>query len=210
MRYSKSVRKVAPALLAAAALVLIAGGATAIFNSSEFIDPDVPNYLGSFGGVDGSFDDYETFVGFTCVDLESDFALGCSSWHPDSVNMTPKQGKVDQKKKDNNAIAWISATKIHGIILQEEIIEQPLLCDRVQIKGKSNDDKETIESKCTLKKCDLPLGLTLADLTAIGNCIEDSEDAGLLGKKVQTLKLDNNNQLKGNIWSKGTWKEVPR
>jgi hypothetical protein len=131
--------------------------------------------------------------------------LGCFSTHPDNVTISPKQGKVDQKKKDNNAIAWISAQKLDGIVLDPEIIEQPLLCKKVQIKGKSNDDKETIESKCTLTKCDLPGGLTLDDLAAIGNCIDDSEDAGLLGKKVQTLKLDNNNQLKGNIWSKGTW-----
>jgi hypothetical protein len=35
--------------------------------------------------------------------------------------------------------------------------------------------------------------------------MEDSEDNGDLGKSVTTLKLDNNNQLKGKIKSKGTW-----
>jgi hypothetical protein len=208
MRYAKSLWKVSPALLATAALVLVAGGATAIFNSANGIQADIPNYLGSFGYVDGFGDTYETGVGFTCVDLNSDFAMGCFSTHPDNVTISPKQGKVDQKKKDNNAIAWISAQKLDGVVLDPEIIEQPLLCKKVQIKGKSNDDKETIESKCTLTKCDLPGGLTLDDLAAIGNCIDDSEDAGLLGKKVQTLKLDNNNQLKGNIWSKGTWENL--
>jgi hypothetical protein len=206
MRFSKSFWNVPSALLATAALILLAGGATAFFNSSNGIQADIPNWLGSFGFVDGFADDYETAVGFTCVDPDSDFAMGCYSTHPDSVNMTPKQGKVDQKKRDNNAVAWIEASKLDGDPLE---LDTDLVCDKVQIKGKSNDDKETIESKCTLNKCAIPGELTLNQIAAIVDCVDDSEDSGLLGKKVQTLKLDKNNLLKGNIWSKGTWEELP-
>lgn len=81
----------------------------------------------------------------------------------------------------------------------------PLDWEKVQIKGKIDDDKLTIESQCTFTKCDIPGSLTIDQIRSAEDCMEDSEDNGDLGKSVTTLKLDNNNLLKGTITSKGTW-----
>ena len=202
MRFVRFFRKASPAVLATAALILITGVAGAFFNSSNSIDPDSPNYDGSAGYVDASGPFYETGVYLMCSNSENDFEIGCDSWHPDSVNMTSKQGKVDQKKKDNNADAWIAGSELGGAVGDFDVF---LDCQKVQIKGKSNDDKQTIESKCTLTKCELPQGITLGQIESAADCIEESEDSGAIGKKVSTLKLDGNNLLKGNIWSKGIW-----
>jgi len=109
---------------------------------------------------------------------------------------------VDQKKTNNNAIAYLSVGEMGGIVVEDEF---ELDCKKVQIKGKANDDKLTAESKCTLTKCELPGGITLDMIASAEQCIEDAEDAENIGKKVSTLKLDNQNLLKGNIWSKGSW-----
>ena len=202
MRFSKTFWNVPSALLATAALVLIAGLAGAVFDSDEDIYPDMPNYSGSGGWVDGSGSDYSTGVWFSCEDNDNAFSIGCDSEHPDNVTISPKQGKVDQKKKDNNAYAYLDVGEMGGIVEETEF---ELDCQKVQIKGKSNDDTQAIESKCTLTKCQIPGGLTLDQIASAEQCIDDAEDAEDIGKKVTTLKLDNNNLLKGNIWSKGTW-----
>jgi hypothetical protein len=202
MRFSKSFWNVPSALLATAALVLIAGLAGAVFDADVGIIPDSPNYDGSGGWVDGSGEDYSTGVYFSCEDADNAFEIGCDSWHPDNVTISPKQGKVDQKKTDNNAYAYMSVGEMGGIVEETEF---ELDCKKVQIKGKANDDKLTAESKCTLTKCNIPGGLTLDQIASAEACIDAAEDAGDIGKKVSTLKLDNQNLLKGNIWSKGTW-----
>jgi hypothetical protein len=138
-----------------------------------------------------------------CTNIANDFQIGCDSWHPDNVTISPTQGKVDQRKTNNNANAWISANRMGGIDEGGTIF--PLTCKKVQIKGKSNDDRLTIESKCTLTKCELPGGLELGQIQSAEDCIEESEDNGDIGKSVSTLKLDNNGLLKGRIWSKGIW-----
>jgi hypothetical protein len=202
MRFSKSFWNVPSALLATAALVLFAGLAGAVFNASVGIDPDSPNYDGSNGYVNADGDLYSTGVWFTCEDNDNFVTIGCDSWHPDNVTISTKQGKVDQKKTDNNAIAYLEASLIGG---QEVDIGGVLECKKVQIKGKSNDDKFTAESKCTLTKCEIPGGLTVDQIGLIEDCVDDAEESGDIGKKVSTLKLDNQNLLKGNIWSKGMW-----
>jgi hypothetical protein len=202
MRFSESFWNVPSALLATAALILLAGVAGAILNADGIIIPDSPKYDGSGGYVDANGDLYETGVWLSCEDIDNDFRIGCDSDHPDSVNISRKQGKVDQKKRDNNADAWIAVDEMGGIT---EDAVYPLDCDRVQIKGKLNDDKMTIESQCTLTKCEVPGDLTLDQIRSAEDCMEDSEDNGDLGKSVTTLKLDNNNLLKGKIKSKGMW-----
>jgi len=202
MRFSKSFWNVPSALLATAALVLFTGLAGAVFDDSVDIDPDSPNYDGSNGYVDADGDSYSTGVWFTCEDGNDDITIGCDSWHPDNVTISTKQGKVDQKKTDNNATAYMVANLIGG---QAVNIDEDLECKKVQIKGKANDDKLTAESKCTLTKCEIPGGLTVEQIGLIEDCIDDAEESGDIGKKVSTLKLDNQNLLKGNIWSKGIW-----
>jgi hypothetical protein len=202
MRFSKSFWNVPSALLATAALVLFAGLAGAVFNASVGIDPDSPNYDGSNGYVNADGSNYGTGVWFTCEDENNTITMGCDSWHPDNVTISTKQGKVDQKKTNNNAIAYMEASLIGG---QAVDIDEVLECKKVQIKGKANDDKFTAESKCTLTKCEIPGGLTVEQIGLIEDCIDDAEDSGNIGKKVSTLKLDNQNLLKGNIWSKGMW-----
>jgi hypothetical protein len=145
-------------LLATAALILLAGVAGAILNADSAIDPDSPKYDGSGGYVDASGSVFETGVWLHCIDNDNNFTIGCDSDHPDGVNLTPVQGKVDQKKKDNNAEAWMAVDTMGGIF-EDDVY--PLICDRMQIKGKLNDDKLTIESQCTLTKCEIPGSLTI-------------------------------------------------
>jgi hypothetical protein len=206
MRFSKSFWNVPSALLATAALVLIAGLAGAVFNADTGIDPDSPNYNGSGGWVEAEGDEYSTGVWFVCEDEANAFEIGCESGHPDNVTISTKQGKVDQKKTNNNAIAYMDIGMMGGEVVDDKL---ELDCKKVQIKGKANDDKLTAESKCTLTKCELPGGITLDMIASAEQCIEDAEDAENIGKKVSTLKLDRNNELKGNIWSKGTWPQMP-
>jgi hypothetical protein len=116
--------------------------------------------------------------------------------------MRENAGEVDQKKNGNNADAWIAVDEMGGII---EDTVYPLDCERVQIKGKLNDVYDTIESQCTLTKCEIPGGLTIDQLRSATECMEGSEENGDLRKSVTTLKLDNNNMLKGKVKSKGSW-----
>jgi hypothetical protein len=202
MRFSETFRNARSALLATAALILIAGVAGAIFDASVTIDPESPKYDGSGGGVDGSDSSFGTYVYFMCNDADNEFTINCDSHHPDRVSISTKQGMVDQKKRDNNAHAWIDVLEMGGII---EDTTLDLDCDKVQIKGKANDDKLTAESQCTLSKCVVPGELTIDQVRSAEICIDDSEENGTIGKNVTTLKLDNNNMLKGKIKSKGDW-----
>lgn len=200
MRFSNSFWNVSPALLATAALIMVTGVAGAIFDSIDDIAPDSPKYDGSAGYVAASGSNYSTGVSFQCVDTDNDFRFGCDSNHPDSVSISTNQGKVNQKKNDNNADAYLNVATMGGLPVN---LSFPLVCDRVQMKGKSNDSNDKIQAQCNLKKCDIPGDLTVAQLQSASACIEGSEDDGSLGKSVTTLQLDNNNQLKGKITSKG-------
>ncbi|MBW2578380.1 MAG: hypothetical protein JRE38_09970 [Deltaproteobacteria bacterium] len=204
MLFSESIWKVSPALLATAALILITGVAGAVFNADRTIDPNSPNFNGSGGWVDGSGEDYSTGVYFFCGSLNDSFEIGCYSEHPDNVTISSNQGKVDQKKTDNNARAYMNVAELGGITVNTEF---DLDCKKVQLKGKSNDNTDRIESKCTLTKCQIPGALSPDQIASAQQCIEEQEDAGNIGKKVTSLKLDNNNLLKGKIWSRGVWQE---
>ena len=203
MRFSKSFWNVPSALLAMAALILVAGSAAGqdFFDADAFIDPD-DGYQGSGGRVDGSGDDFYTDVYANCVNADNNFEIGCYSDHPDSVNLSKKQGKVDQKKKDNDANVWMVATAIGG---EAEDIDEDLDCEKVQIKGKSNSDKFTIDAKCTMKKCKLPGSVSVAQIDAMIQCIDDEVENGDLGKKVGNLKKNTDNEITGKITSKGVW-----
>ena len=200
MRFSKSSWNVSPALLATAALILIAGVAGAVFDSNDDILPDSPNYNGSGGYVDASGNIFATGVYFMCADADNDFEIGCDSEHPDKVSLSTNTGRVDQRKNGNNAHAWMSVVKMGGIV---EDTTFDLDCEKVQLKGKSNDKTDKIDAQCTLKKCVVPGGLLIDQVRSAEACIEDSEENGEIGKKVTTLKLDRNNLLGGKITSKG-------
>jgi hypothetical protein len=215
MRFSKSFWKVSPALLAAA-LMLIAGVVGAVIDADESIDPESPDYDASEGGVDVSGDEFEARVSFRslCVDLDiprnnNDFEFGCESTHIDRVNLSTHQGNLDQKMRNNNAHAWMYVTVIGGATKNTTY---DLACERVLIKGKSNDDTEEIEARCTLRKCTPPQTDTNPIKAEIQfqsalNCLDASEEDGSLGEKVQTLHLLKNGDLDGEITSKGVWLE---
>jgi len=205
MRFRKSFWNAPSALLATATLILLTGVAGAIFNSSNDIDPDSPNYDGSAGYVDGSGSSFSTGVYFMCVDIDNDFQIGCDTDHPDKVKLTRWRGEVNQKKKDNNASAWMWVGMLGGIDEGDTLF--PLDCEKVQLKGKSNDRNEKIESECKLTKCELPTSLSEDQYRSAEACIDDAEATGDLGKKVTTLKRDNNGLLGGKIKSKGVWLE---
>jgi hypothetical protein len=190
-------------MLATAALILMAGVAGAIFDDGTDIDPDSPKYDGSAGYVYAVGNSSGSGVYLMCNDIMNDFQIGCDATHPDSVNLTPKQGKVNQKKRDNNANAWIWAGTIGGTDFGDTTFD--LVCDRVQMTGKANDDKFTADAKCTLSKCDPPEGLTFGEFQSAAECIENAEDDGDIGKGVSTLRTDNNSQIRGNIRTKGVW-----
>jgi hypothetical protein len=204
MLFSKSIWKVSPALLATAALILITGVAGAVFDADRLIDPNSPNFDGSGGWVDGSGDDFSTGVYFFCGSLDASFEMGCYSEHPDDVSISSNQGKVEQKKRGNNARAYMNVAELGGITVDTEF---DLDCQKVQLKGKSNDNTERLESKCTLTKCQIPGALSRDQIASAMQCIEDQEDAGNIGRKVTKLSLDKNNLIKGRIWSRGVWQE---
>jgi hypothetical protein len=204
MRFSSSLWKISPALLAMAALILIAGaaaGENGFFNDSAGIDPD-EKYAGTSGGVDGDGSEYETEVEVTCENDTVDYTIGCNTWHPDRVNLSTHQGQVDQKKRDNNAIAWISVNKIGGEII--ETFDSDFECDKVQLKGKLNTKRDQIDVKCTIKKCVLPGIIDVDFINDAIDCAEEAEDSGALGKNAGNLKLRNIDELSGHIRSKGT------
>jgi hypothetical protein len=203
MRFSKSFWNVSPALVATTALFLITGVAGAVIDANESIDADSPDYDGSGGWVHTSGNTFRVGVEFQCVDADNEFWVACSSTHPDKVKLSTHQGKVDQMKKGNSANFLLMANKLGGKVVDFPGEAPPLTCERVSMKGKLHDFTKKIESRCIIKNCDIPDWLTVPQIESAIRCLDDSEDTGDLGKKVQTLKLDRNDQLGGRIWSKG-------
>jgi hypothetical protein len=200
MRFSNITWKISPALLVMASLILIAGAAAGqdFFNEAEQINPD-DKYKGTEGGVVAWFDDYFSGVEVECADLVIDYEIGCATWHPDKVNVSKNTGQVDQKKKDNNAIAWFAADLLGGV---PGDFDSPLLCEKVQMKGKYNKKTDKMDLKCTLKKCDLPGWLLVSDVEDAIACGEAAVDAGHIGKRAGNLKIKDG-KLSGHIRSKG-------
>jgi hypothetical protein len=201
MRVSKLFWNVSPALLTMAALILIAGAAAGqgFFDSSESIDPG-DGYEGTAGYVDGSGSDFSTGVSLMCVDINNNFEIGCDSDHPDKVNLSTKQGQVEQKKRGNNADAWMVASKLNGVDVD---INESLDCEKVQLKGKANNVNQKIDVKCTLKKCDLPAGVTAAQIDAAIDCAVGAVGNGDIGRKAGRVSQNSDDQLSGHIRSKG-------
>jgi hypothetical protein len=201
MRVSKLFWNVSPALLTMAALILIAGAAAGqgFFDSSESIDPG-DGYEGTAGYVDGSGSDFSTGVSLMCVDINNNFEIGCDSDHPDKVNLSTKQGQVEQKKRGNNADAWMVASKLNGVDVD---INESLDCEKVQLKGKANNVNQKIDVKCTLKKCELPAGVTPAQIDAVIDCAVAAVGTGDIGRKAGRVSQNSDDQLSGHIRSKG-------
>jgi hypothetical protein len=204
MLFPKTSWKTSPVLLAMAALILIAGAAAGqendFFNTGAGINPD-DKYQGSSGYVVGSDESYWSGVYAMCASEEIEYEIGCNTWHPDRVNISTHQGQVDQKKRDNNADAYMEFTRRNGQDQDTEELE--LDCDKVQLKGKYNTKNEKIDAKCTIKNCDLPGNLTVAEIEDAIDCAEDAVDNEELGKRVGNLKLKNG-KISGHIRSKGT------
>jgi hypothetical protein len=202
MRFSKSLWKSSSAFVAMTALILIAGGANAQFfdDYAYEIDPDSPRYDWSDGYLDGSGSSSGAGVDFFCQDADNLFYIGCETDHPDSVNLSANQGKVNQTKKDNNAEAFIDVYEMGGII---EDSTYYLSCDRVQVKGMANYKNDKIQTQCILKGCEIPASLTVGQIQSASDCADNAEKNGDLGKSVQTLKLNNKNLINGRIKSKG-------
>jgi hypothetical protein len=201
MRFSKLFWNVSPALLTMAALILIAGAAAGqgFFDSSESIDPG-DGYQGTAGYVDGSGSDFSTGVSLMCVDINNDFEIGCDSDHPDKVNLSTKQGQVEQKKRGNNADAWMVASKLNGADVD---INESLDCEKVQLKGKANNVNQKIDVKCTLKKCEFPAGVDAAQIDAAIDCAVAAVGNGDIGRKVGRVSQNSDEQISGHIRSKG-------
>jgi hypothetical protein len=201
MRISKLFWNVSPALLTMAALILIAGAAAGqgFFDSSESIDP-YDDYQGTAGYVDGSGSTFSTGVSLMCVDINNNFEIGCDSDHPDKVNLSTKQGQVEQKKKGNNADAWMVASKLDGADVD---INESLDCEKVQLKGKANNVNQKIDVKCTLKKCELPAGVTAAQIDAAIDCAVAAVGNGDIGRKVGRVSQNSDDRISGRIQSKG-------
>jgi hypothetical protein len=203
MRFSKIIWKISPALLGMAALILIAGAASGqgfFDDHSVLLTPD-EKYAGTTGALDGEGSEYETEIQVRCANEGIDivYLIGCNTWHPDRVNLSTHQGQVDQKKRDNNAGAWIAAERYKGVVDWFE----PLSCDKVQLKGKNNTKRDQMDIKCTLKNCELPGPITVDFINDAIACAEAAEDSGELGKRAGNLKLKNG-ELSGHIRSKGT------
>jgi hypothetical protein len=205
MRFSKIIWKISPALLGMAALILIAGAAAGqengFFNNSGVIVTPDEKYAGTTGGVDGFGSGFETEVEANCENegIDIDYTIGCNTWHPDRVNLSTHQGQVDQKKKGNNAVAWIEVNIYKGVVDWEEELD----CDKVQLKGKYNTKNETMDIKCTIKNCQLPDPITVGFINDAIDCAEAEQDSGDLGKRAGNLKL-RGDLLSGHIRSKGT------
>jgi len=202
MRFSNSLWKISPALLAMAALILIAGAAAGqeFFNYAAGINPE-ENYQGSSGWLEAQDDEYSTGVYAMCSNDIIAYEIGCESWHPDKVNVTKTQAQVDQKKRNNNAVAWMAVTLLGG---EEVDIEEELECEKVQLKGKGNTRNDRIDAKCTIKKCKLPSGVTVGDIDDAKECAADAKESGDLGKRVGNISRNNDDELSGSIKSKGT------
>jgi hypothetical protein len=216
MRFSKLLWNVSLAPLATTVLILtmgVVGAAADILDSEHTIEPISPNFDGSEGGVDASGDTYETWVAFECLtlqpdlDIDNDFRFECRTNHPDKVNLN--SGQVDQRRANNNAEILWTVNYLDGINEQGRVYN--LLCDKVLLKGKSNNGNEQIEASCMVKGCDAPpstggpQAITEAQLAAAFECLDTAEAEGTLGTRVQTLKLLNDNTINGTIRSKGFW-----
>jgi hypothetical protein len=201
MLFPKLFWNVSPALLTMAALILIAGAAAGqgFFDSSESIDPG-DGYQGTAGYVDGSGSTFSTGVSLMCVDINNNFEIGCDSDHPDKVNLSTKQGQVEQKKRGNNADAWMVASKLNGADVD---INESLDCEKVQLKGKANNVNQKIDVKCTLKKCELPADVTAAQIDAAIDCAVAAVGSGDIGRRAGRVSQNSDDQLSGHIRSKG-------
>jgi len=135
-----------------------------------------------------------------CVDNNNNFEIGCDSDHPDKVNLSTKQGQVEQKKRGNNADAWIVASKLNG---DDVDINESLDCEKVQLKGKANNVNQKIDVKCTLKKCELPDAVTPAQIDAVIDCAVAAVGSGDIGRKAGRVSQNSDDQLSGHIRSKG-------
>jgi hypothetical protein len=206
MRFSKIIWEISPALLVMAALILIAGAAAGqgndFFNDAASIKPD-EKYKGTGGVLDGTDNVYGTSIWVACSDDTIDYDIRCDTEHPDNVNISKHQGKVDQKKKGNNARATMRAWVLNSLPVVDGPFVADLVCEKIQVKGKYNTKNDKMDLKCTVKKCKFLLGITTADIEDAIDCTEDAVDSGVLGKKATNLKL-RNGLISGNISSKGT------
>jgi hypothetical protein len=202
MHFPKIHQNIFSALLVTAMLTLIAGVARAILDADVDIKPDSPGYDGSAGYVDASGTSYSSAVAVYCTDADNDFHIYCETDHPDKVSLSNAQGQVSQTKKGNNATAAIDVDRMGGIDVDAEFL---LSCEKVQVKGKSNDSTERAEVQCMLKGCEIPGALTINQIRSAIDCIDGSVASGDIGKKVQKLRVGNDNRIQGKIKSKGDW-----
>jgi hypothetical protein len=222
MRFPKLFWNVSLVLPATALLILIAGVAGAadddFIDADELIDPELPKYAGSDGRVDASGSDSGTWVGFNCFSLQEDmvrvkddFRFECGTAHPDRVGLTTKQALVDQKRSNNNAHIRLVVNHLDGLPEQGRVHD--LLCQKVRIKGRSNNSTEAIEAKCIIKRCDPPPttgqpgAITEKQMASLFACIESAEEDGSLGTRVQNLKQAPSSEISGTIKSRGVWLE---
>jgi len=198
MRFSKSFWMASSALLAASALISIAGVASSqqFFDNDDIVDPDSPGYDGSEGEVDGSGNGFYSYVEFSCLDSDNNFTIGCETWHPDNVSLSKNKGKVDQTKRNNDAIAYMSASELNG---DPVMIDTELSCDKVQLKSKSNIQNNRMQIMCNLRKCDIPGALTLDQIDAAIECASDKSN---VGRRVSNIRAKNQ-QMNGTIKTRG-------
>ena len=202
MRFFRSSWSIPSGLLVTAVWILIAGAAGAVLDADVDIDPNSPGYDGSGGHVDASGSSFGSSVYFVCIDADNDFEIYCETDHPDKLRLSARQGTVEQGRKGNNANAVMDVGVMGGIAENTQI---PLSCERVEVKGRSNDGTERVEARCTLKGCDIPGELTVGQIQSAVDCIDAAVANGNLGKKVQNLKLNDDNEIGGRIRSKGVW-----
>jgi len=202
MRSIASLWNAASAFLAMAGLILTAGVASAQFfdDYAYAIDPDSPGYDGSDAWVEASGFNYSAGVEFYCTDIDNDFYMGCETTHPDSISVSNNQGKVDQKKNNNNAHAYLSVGEMGGIVEEADF---ELSCEKVKVMGMANTQNDKVKVQCVLKNCEIPEGLTPNQIDSAVACIEAAENSGDLGKKVQSLRTNNNDQTSGKIKAAG-------
>jgi hypothetical protein len=202
MSFSKFFWGISRALLAATALILIAGMAFAILDDGADIFPaKSPDYDWSGGYVDARGNFFSSGVFFQCEDADNAFRIHCDADHPDKVRLSGQKGKVDQTKKDNNAHVWAKVSKVDGVSLG---IEGDLICEQAKVKSKTDGRTEEIEAQCILVDCEIPF-LTSDQIRSLFSCMDGAVEDGNLGKKVQNLKRDSAFKISGKITSKGVW-----
>jgi hypothetical protein len=202
MRFSRFFWNTSCVLLAIASLILIAGMAGAILDEDVDIYPaESPNYDESGGYVDASGNVFASAVYFRCLDDENHFIFVCETDHPDKVSLWREKGRVDQRKRGNNAHVWFQASKVGGLGVERE---GDLICEQAKVKSKTNARTEKIEAQCMLKGCEIPF-LTSNEIRSVFGCLDNAVENGNLGKKVQNLKRDSAFKISGKIKSKGFW-----